>query len=86
LHSIGHIGKLQRLTDNDADFVSPLDMLAELREDNLRLAASMRKRTALATSTATSRPRALLEVWIDEAERRAWFLFEASRKGDEPGR
>ncbi|HZF18237.1 MAG TPA: DNA starvation/stationary phase protection protein [Burkholderiales bacterium] len=86
LHSIGHIGKLQRLTDNDADFVSPLDMLAELREDNLRLAASMRETHGTCDEHGDVATASLLEVWIDEAERRAWFLFEASRKGDEPGR
>ena len=80
LRSIGHIGKLQRLTDNDADFVSPLDMLAELREDNLRLAASMRETHGTCDEHGDVATASLLEVWIDETERRVWFLFEASRR------
>ena len=85
LHSIGHIGRLQRLSDNDADYVSPLDMLAELREDNLRLAAYMRETHALCDEHGDIVTASLLEVWTDEAEQRAWFLFEATRKADEPG-
>ena len=86
LRSIGHIARLQRVADNDADFVSPLDMLAELREDNQRLAARMREVHELCDKHGDIVTASLLEVWIDEAEQRAWFLFEATRTGDEPGR
>jgi starvation-inducible DNA-binding protein len=86
LHSIGHIGRLQRVSDNDADYVSPLDMLAELREDSLRLAARMRETHAVCDEHGDIVSASLLEGWVDEAEKRAWFLFEATREGDEPGR
>ena len=86
LRSIGQIAKLQRVSDNDADYVSPLDMLAELREDNMRLAAHMRETHGVCGEHGDVATASLLEVWIDEAERRIWFLFEASRKGDAPGR
>jgi starvation-inducible DNA-binding protein len=86
LHSIGHIAKLQRIKDNDAEFVSPLDMLAELREDNLRLISQMRETHSICDERRDVATASLLEVWIDEAERRVWFLFEASRRGDEAGR
>ena len=86
VHSIGHIARLQRVSDNDADFVSPLDMLAELREDNLQLAAHMRSTHGTCDEHGDIPSASLLEGWIDEAEKRAWFLFEATRKGDEPGR
>ncbi len=80
LRSIGHIARLQRLSDNDADFVSPSAMLAELREDNLRLAGRMRETHVLCDDTGDVATASLLEVWIDEAERSVWFLFEAGRK------
>ena len=86
LHSIGHIAKLQRIKDNDADFVTPQDMLAELRDDNLRLISQMRETHSLCDERRDVATASLLEVWIDEAERRVWFLFEATRRGDEPGR
>ena len=86
IRSIGQIARLQRVLDNDADYVSPLDMLAELREDNIQLAARMRDAHALCDERGDVATASLLEVWIDEAERRHWFLFEATRKGDEPGR
>ncbi len=86
LRSVGHIGRLQRIKDNDADYVSPQDMLAELRDDNMQLAAHMRTLHDLCDEHRDVATASLLEVWIDEAERRVWFLFEASRKGDEPGR
>ena len=79
LRSIGHIGRLQRLLDNDADFVSPSAMLAELRDDNRQLTAYMRATHALCDEHNDVATASLLEVWIDEAERRTWFLFEASR-------
>ena len=86
LRSIGQIAKLQRVLDNDADYVSPLDMLAELREDNQRLIAHMRETHGLCDERGDVATASLLEVWIDEAERRVWFLFEATRRGDAPGR
>ena len=79
LRSIGHIGRLQRLLDNDADFVTPLDMLAELRDDNKRLTAHLRATHNLCDEHGDVATASLIEVWIDEAERRTWFLFEASR-------
>ena len=82
LRSIGHIGRLQRVLDNDADFVTPLDMLAELRDDNKQLAASMRETHGLCDEHGDVASASLLEIWIDEAERRTWFLFEASRSGE----
>src|SRR5438034_7283804 len=86
LRSVGQIGRLQRVSDNDADFVSPLDMLAELRDDNKRLAAHMRETHGICDERGDVATASLLEVWIDEAEKRVWYLFEASRRGDEPGR
>ena len=82
LRSIGQIGRLQRVLDNDADYVTPLDMLAELREDNQRLATSMREAHAVCEEHGDVATASLLEVWIDEAERRVWFLYETSRKGE----
>ena len=79
LRSIGQIAKLQRILDNDAEYVTPLDMLAELREDNGRLAANMRGLHGLCDEHGDVATASLLEVWIDEAERRVWFLFEATR-------
>jgi starvation-inducible DNA-binding protein len=79
VRSIGHLGRLQRVADNNADYVSPLDMLAELREDNKQLAANMRETHALCDEHNDVATASLLETWIDEAERRTWFLFEASR-------
>jgi starvation-inducible DNA-binding protein len=79
LRSIGHVGRLQRIQDNDADFVTPMDMLAELRDDNRQLAASMREIHDLCDEHGDVATASLLEVWIDEAERRTWFLFEATR-------
>jgi starvation-inducible DNA-binding protein len=86
LRSIGHIARLQRVSDNDADYVTPLDMLAELREDNARLADRMREMHDVCDEHGDVATASLLEVWIDEAERRAWFLFEASRPGEAAGR
>jgi starvation-inducible DNA-binding protein len=79
IHSIGQIARLQRLLDNDADYVTPLDMLAELREDNKQLTNEMRRTHALCDEHNDVATASLIEVWIDEAERRTWFLFEASR-------
>jgi starvation-inducible DNA-binding protein len=79
LRSIGHIGRLQRIEDNNADFVTPMDMLAELREDNKQLVANMRETHDLCDEHRDVATASLIEVWIDEAERRTWFLFEATR-------
>jgi len=81
LRSVGNIGRLQRLKDNDAEYVTPEDMLAELREDNKQLAASMRETHGLCDEHGDVATASLLEVWIDETERRIWFLFEAGRAG-----
>jgi starvation-inducible DNA-binding protein len=86
LRSIGHIARLQRVQDNDAEYVSPLDMLAELRDDNKQLAASMREAHGVCDEAEDVASASLIEVWIDETERRTWFLFEATRHGDEAGR
>ena len=83
LRSIGHIGRLQRVLDNDADFVTPLDMLAELRDDNMRLASEMRAAHGVCDEHGDVATASLLEVWIDEAEKRVWFLFEAGRRRKE---
>lgn len=80
LRSIGHIARVQRLLDNDADFVTPDDMLAELREDNLQLVAIMRQLHTLTSSYNDHATTSILENWIDETERRAWFLFETTRR------
>ena len=80
LRSIGHIGRLQRFLDNDADFVTPLDMLAELRDDNKQLTANLRETHGLCDEHGDVASASLLETWIDEAERRTWFLFEATRR------
>lgn len=82
LRSIGQIAAQKRLLDNDAAFVSPLDMLAELRDDNKQLAAEMRRTHALCDDYDDVATVSLLEVWIDEAERRTWFLFEATRRAE----
>jgi starvation-inducible DNA-binding protein len=79
LRSIGHVSRLQRLLDNDAEFVSPSAMLAELRDDNKQLAAYMRETHALCDEHNDVATASLLEVWIDEAEGRVWFLFESTR-------
>jgi len=79
LRSIGNIARLQRVKDNDADYVDPLDMLAELREDNQTLAARLREMHGVADESRDIASASLIETWIDETERRAWFLFEATR-------
>jgi starvation-inducible DNA-binding protein len=79
LRSIGHIARLQRVLDNDAEYVTPLDMLAELREENAGLAERMRETHGVCDEHNDVATASLLEIWIDEAERRAWFLFEATR-------
>jgi starvation-inducible DNA-binding protein len=85
IKSIGHIARLQRVLDNDADYVEPSDMLAELRDDNKTLAARMREAHNVCEEHRDVATASLIEIWIDEAERRTWFLFEASREGDASG-
>jgi len=85
LRSIGHIARLQRVADNDADFVTPLDMLAELQQDNQQLAAGLRAAHGVCDEHHDIASASLIENWIDETERRAWFLFEASRNADSGG-
>lgn len=81
LRSIGHIARLQRLTDNDAPYVEPLDMLAELQEDNRSLVRHMRATHDLCDTHGDIATASLLENWVDEGERRIWFLFETTRAG-----
>jgi len=85
LRSIGDISRQQRLADNDAVYVDPQDMLAELRDDNQRIVASMREAHGLCDEHEDVATASLLEVFIDEAERRVWFLYETSRQGDPSG-
>jgi starvation-inducible DNA-binding protein len=85
LRSIGDISRQQRLADNDAVYVDPQDMLAELRDDNQRVVASMREAHGMCDEHEDVATASLLEVFIDEAERRVWFLYETSRKGDPTG-
>jgi starvation-inducible DNA-binding protein len=85
LRSIGHIARIQRIKDNDADYVDPLDMLAELREDNITLAARLREVHDMVDEMRDIATASLIENWIDETERRTWFLFESSRRGDKTG-
>ncbi len=86
LRSIGEISRAQRILDNDAEFVTPLDMLAELRDDNRQLIAAMREAHVTCEEHGDVATTSLIEVWIDETERRAWFLYEASRTGEAAGR
>ncbi|HUN59747.1 MAG TPA: DNA starvation/stationary phase protection protein [Candidatus Binataceae bacterium] len=81
LRSIGHIARTQRILDNDADYVDPLDMLAELREDNAALTGRLREAHEIIDELRDIATASLIENWIDEAERRSWFLFESSRRG-----
>jgi starvation-inducible DNA-binding protein len=81
LRSIGQVKKLQRVLDNDADYVEPQDMLAELREDNKQLCKHMRILHEVCDEHNDVATASLLENWIDETEQRTWFLFEAARRG-----
>jgi len=80
LKSIGQISRLQRVLDNDAEYVDPEDMLAELCEDNRVLAARLRESHNVCDEYRDLATASLIETWIDETERRTWFLFEASRR------
>ncbi|MBY5437441.1 Dps family protein [Rhizobium leguminosarum] len=79
LRSIGQIARQQRLSDNDADFVTPEDMLSELREDNAQLVSLLREVHGLCDEHNDVATASLIENWIDEGERRTWFLFETTR-------
>ncbi|MBA3879825.1 MAG: DNA starvation/stationary phase protection protein [Sphingobium sp.] len=81
LRSIGDIARHQTIRDNDDDYVAPEAMLAELREDNLKLIASLREAKDTVDDAKDNATSGILDTWTDEAEQRAWFLFEASRKG-----
>ena len=80
LKSVGHIARMQRVEDNDADYVEPQDMLAEVREDNKTLAARLREAHNVCEEHRDIATASLIEVWIDETERRTWFLYEAARQ------
>ena len=80
LRSIGHIARLQRVEDNDADYVTPEDMLAELRDDNKAMVERLRETHGLCDEAGDVATASLIENWIDGAERRGWFLFEATRR------
>jgi starvation-inducible DNA-binding protein len=82
LKSIGHVSRIQHILDNDAEYVESLDMLAELREDNKMLASRLREAHDVCNEHRDIATASLIEIWIDEIERRTWFLFEASRRGD----
>ena len=85
LRSIGHISSLQRIKDNDAAYVSPAAMLAELRDDNKLLSGHLREVHEVCDEQRDIASASLIENWIDETERRTWFLFEASRPADDSG-
>ncbi|MEA3534901.1 DNA starvation/stationary phase protection protein [Rhizobium sp. CC-YZS058] len=85
LRSVGQVGKLTRIKNNDADYVGARDMLAELRDDNKALTANMRalhEKTSDAKDVTTT---SMLEEWIDQSEKRTWFLYEASRNAEDAG-
>ncbi|GFO82514.1 MAG: DNA starvation/stationary phase protection protein [Methyloceanibacter sp.] len=85
LHSIGDIARHQRLADNDVAYVEPSDMIAELREDNQALVASLRETHDVCDEERDWATASLIEEWIDQAEKRIWFLFESGRRADSSG-
>jgi len=85
IKSIGDVARRQRVLDNDADYVEPDDMLAELMDDNKGLTRRLREAHDVCDEHNDVATASLIEVWIDETERRTWFLFEASRRGDSTG-
>jgi starvation-inducible DNA-binding protein len=85
LRSIGQIARMQRVLDNEAEYVTAQDMLAELRDDNKQLVAAMREAHGVCDENGDVAGASLIEVWIDETERRTWFLFEATRRSNEAG-
>ena len=84
LHSIGEIARLQRVKDNDAAYVTPQDMLAELRDDNKDLVARMKEAHDLCDELGDVATASLIENWMDETERRVWFLYETTREKHAP--
>jgi starvation-inducible DNA-binding protein len=82
IRSIGQIARTQRIADNDAECVAPIDMLAELAEDNRVLATSLRRAQNICDKNGDIATASLIEGWLDETQRRNWFLYEASRDGD----
>jgi starvation-inducible DNA-binding protein len=82
LRSTGHVVRLQRVIDNDSGYMTPYDMLAELRDDNSQLAARLRQGHSLCGDHGDVATASLIETWIDQAEGRAWFLFELTHNGD----
>ncbi len=86
LRSIGHVARTQRIFDNDADYVEPSDMFCELCEDNKAMASHLRDAHALCKKHRDVATACLIQVWIDETERRTWFLFESGRRQDAAGR
>ena len=80
IRSVGHVARLHRIADNDAEFVTPEDMLSELRDNELALIHSMREAHDLCDEAGDVGTTSMLEVWIDQAQRRNWFLFEATRR------
>jgi starvation-inducible DNA-binding protein len=81
LRSIGDVSRHQSLNDNNADYVSPAAMLAELRDDNLKMVESLRAAKDLADAAKDNATSAVIDNWTDDAEQRAWFLFEAAQAG-----
>ncbi|BBB96208.1 DNA-binding ferritin-like protein [Bradyrhizobium elkanii] len=82
MRSIGHIHRIQRILDNDAPYVTPEDMLAELLDDNKRMTTLLREAHAVCEEHNDVASTSLIENWIDEAERRTWFLYECTRGKD----
>jgi starvation-inducible DNA-binding protein len=80
IRSVGHVARVQRILDNDAEYVEPMDMLAELREDNQTLASRLRELHGMVEEYQDVATASLIENWIDETERRVWFLFESARR------
>jgi len=81
LRSVGDISRHQTIKDNDKDFVAPEEMLAELRDDNLKLIALLREAKEIVDEAKDNATSGILDEWTDQAEERAWFLFETTRKG-----
>ena len=86
IRSIGQISRTQRILDNDAEYVEPSDMLAELRDDNRALVTRLKEAHSVCDEHHDIASASLIEVWVDETERRSWFLFEAGREGETSGR
>ena len=85
LRSLGQASRLSRVEDNDAEYVSPLEMLAELRDDNKTLTANMRELHEVTDEAKDVSTTSLLEEWINQSEERTWFLYEATRNATEGG-